>query len=134
MSCALLPPVTLHFYLIFPRPKKVLVRHPRWVLALLYGPALVFLLLMLSAYLRLQWLYPNGGSDSPYEEAVALTLQELLWETYVYFVFAAVWYLASVVSLLHSFFTAADAVEKNQVKWILFGAPRPWRPSVIPSI
>ena len=92
------------------------------MLALLYGPALVFLLLMLSAYLRLQWLYPNGGSDSPYEEAVALTLQELLWETYVYFVFAAVWYLASVVSLLHSFFTAADAVEKNQVKWILFGA------------
>jgi transcriptional regulator with GAF, ATPase, and Fis domain len=123
MTCALLlPPVTLHFYLVFPRPKRVLERHPRWAPALLYGPALVFLLLMLSAYLRLQWLYPGGASDSPYEEAVALTLRELLWETYVYFVFAAVWYVASVISLLHSFFTAADAAEKNQVKWILFGA------------
>ncbi len=123
MTCALLlPPVTLHFYLVFPRPKRILERLPRWVLVLLYGPALVFLLLMLSAYLRLQWLYPNGASDSPFEEAVALTLKELLWETYVYFVFAAVWYVASVVCLLHSFFTAANAVEKNQVKWILIGA------------
>ncbi|HBI46390.1 MAG TPA: hypothetical protein DDY78_26595, partial [Planctomycetales bacterium] len=123
MTCALLlPPVTLHFYLVFPRAKRVLERHPRWVLALLYGPALIFLLLMLSAYLRLQWLYPSGASDSLYEEAVAVTLKELLWETYVYFVFAAVWYVASVVSLLHSFFTAANAAEKNQVKWILIGA------------
>jgi transcriptional regulator with GAF, ATPase, and Fis domain len=123
MTCGLLlPPVTLHFYLVFPRPKRVLERHPRWVLVLLYGPALIFLLLMLSAYLRLQWLYPSGASDSPYEEAVALTLKELLWETYVYFAFAGVWYLASVVSLLHSFFAAANASEKNQVKWILIGA------------
>jgi transcriptional regulator with GAF, ATPase, and Fis domain len=123
MTCGLLlPPVTLHFYLVFPRPKRILERHPRWVLTLLYGPALVFLLLMLNAYLRLHWLYPNGASDSPYEEAVARTLRELLWETYVYFVFAALWYIASVVSLLHSFFTAADDSEKNQVKWILFGA------------
>ncbi len=123
MTCGLLlPPVTLHFYLVFPRPKAILTHHPRWTLALLYGPALVFLLLMLSAYLRLQWLYPNDPIDSPHEEAVALTLSELLWETYVYFVFAAVWYLASVVSLLHSFFTAANPAEKNQVMWILIGA------------
>ena len=35
---------------------------------------------------------------------------------------AALWYLASVVSLVHSYRHAADATERNQVKWILFGA------------
>ena len=28
----LLPVVSLHFYLIFPRPKQFLLRHPRWTL------------------------------------------------------------------------------------------------------
>ena len=123
MACSLLlPPVTLHFYLVFPRTKRILERRPRWLLTLLYGPAVVFLLLMLWAYLRLQWLYPAGGSDSPYPEAVGLTLKEILWEIYLYFPVAALWYLASIVALVHSFFAASDAVERNQVKCILIGA------------
>ena len=123
MACAmLLPPVTLHFYLVFPRTKRVLERRPRWVLTLLYGPAVAFLLLMLWAYLRLRWLYPAGASDSPYPEAVDLTLKEILWEIYLYFPVAGLWYLASIVALVHSFFVASNAVERNQVKCILIGA------------
>ncbi len=123
MTCGLLlPAVTLHFYLIFPRPKRLLERHPRWILTLLYGPPAFFLVLLLSGYLRVRGLYPAGASDSPYPDAVALTLREILIEIYIYFGIAALFYLLSVVSLIHSFFRAADAVEKNQVKWILFGA------------
>ncbi len=123
MACSLLlPPVTLHFYLVFPRPKRVLERRPLRLLTLLYGPAVAFLLLMLWAYLRLQWLYPAGASDSPYPEAVGLTLKEILWEIYLYFPVAGLWYLASIVALVHSFFAASDAVERNQVKCILIGA------------
>ena len=123
MTCSLLlPSVTLHFYLVFPRPKRLLERWPRWVLALLYGPPALFLVLLLTAYLRVRGLYPAGASDSPYPEAVALALREILFEIYLYFGIAALFYLLSVVSLLHSFFRAADAAEKNQVKWILFGA------------
>ncbi len=87
MACSvLLPPVTLHFYLVFPRPKRVLERR-RWLLTLLYGPAVAFLLLMLWAYLRLQWLYPAGASDSPYPEAVGLRLKET-GEIHLYFLVA----------------------------------------------
>ena len=123
MACAmLLPPVTLHFYLVFPRPKRVLERRPRWVLTLLYGPAVVFLLLMLWAYLRLQWLYSAGDIDSPHAETVGLTLKEILWEIYLYFPVAGLWYLASIVALVHSFFVSSNAIERNQVKCILIGA------------
>ena len=123
MTCGLLlPAVTLHFYLVFPRPKRLLERHPRWILTLLYGPPAFFLVLLLSGYLRVRGLYPAGASDSPYPDAVALTLREILIEIYIYFGVAALFYLLSVVSLVHSFFRAADAAEKNQVKWILFGA------------
>ncbi len=120
--CLLLPPVTLHFYLVFPRPKRSLERHPRWALALLYGPPALFLVLLLHAYLSVRGLYPAGASDSPYPEAVAFVLREILFEIYIYFGIAALFYLISVVSLLHSFFRAADVAEKNQVKWILIGA------------
>ena len=40
----------------------------------------------------------------------------------VYFGVAATWYLACVGSLVHSFRTVADLTERNQVKWIMFGA------------
>ena len=33
------PVVNLHFYLVFPRPNPILVRHRRWVLGVLYGAA-----------------------------------------------------------------------------------------------
>jgi transcriptional regulator with GAF, ATPase, and Fis domain len=125
MVCAiLLPAVTLHFYLVFPRPKALLQRQPRWVLAGIYGPAVFFLLLMLSNYLRLRWAQ-YGGSDGWGDDAsvgVRLLLVEMLFEIYIYFGVAALWYLASVASLVHSYRTAANPSERNQVKWILFGA------------
>jgi transcriptional regulator with GAF, ATPase, and Fis domain len=118
--CAtLLPAVSLHFYLVFPRPKEMLERHPRGTLALVYGPPLAFLLLMLSDYLRLRWLYRAGGMGS---EAVRLQLDAMLLEIYVYFGVAMLLYLASIVCLVHSYRAAVDVTERNQVKWILFGA------------
>ena len=99
-----------------------MVRQPRWTLALLYGPPLFFLVLLVGAYLHLRWLYPAGASDSIDPKGVALTLREMLAEIYVYFGIAALYYLMSVVCLLHSFFAAAGPTEKNQVKCILFGA------------
>ncbi len=118
MVCSiLLPAVSLHFYLLFPRPKALLERRPRAVLLVLYGPALVFLLLLLSGYLRIRWLNRGG-----YAEGVKPLLAEMLLEIFCYFGVAALWYLASVVSLVHSYRTAATSTERNQVKWILIGA------------
>jgi transcriptional regulator with GAF, ATPase, and Fis domain len=118
MVCSvLLPPVSLHFYLLFPRPKGFLERRPRTVLLALYGPALVFLMLLLSGYLRIRWLNREGPADG-----VKWLLAEMLLEIFCYFGIAALFYLASLVSLIHSYRTAANPTERNQVKWILLGA------------
>ncbi len=112
-SAVLLPAVGLHFYLLFPRPKQLLERHPRGVLTLVYGPPVLFLLLLVSGYLRLRWFAPA---------ALDPLLREMLWEIYIYFGVALVWYLASIGCLIHSLRRAADTTERNQVKWILFGS------------
>jgi transcriptional regulator with GAF, ATPase, and Fis domain len=113
----LLPPVSLHFYLVFPRPKAILDRRPRTVLLAIYGPPLVFLFLLLSGYLRVRWFNHEGLTG-----AVERLLAEMLLEIFCYFGLAALWYLACVVSLIHSYFTAANSLERNQVKWILLGS------------
>jgi transcriptional regulator with GAF, ATPase, and Fis domain len=118
MVCSvLLPPVSLHFYLLFPRPKAFMLRRPRVALLTIYGPPCVFLLLLLTNYLRVRWHNLAGLGDS-----VKWLLAELLFEIFCYFAIAALWYVAGVVSLLHSYRTAANPTERNQVKWIFYGA------------
>jgi transcriptional regulator with GAF, ATPase, and Fis domain len=116
MVCALLlPAVTLHFYLVFPRPKAFLERWPRLVLLGLYGPPVLFLLLLLSNYLRIRLLHHGGPAGEP-------EIEIMLYEIYLYFRIAALYYLASVLSLIHSYQTAGNTTERNQVKCILLGS------------
>ena len=83
-----------------------------------------FLLLLISGYLRIRWLYPDRLT-----RALGCLLDEMLFEIYCYFGVAALWYLASVVCLIHSYRTAVGVTERNQVKWILFGTWPRWRRS-----
>jgi len=121
-SAALLPAVSLHFYLLFPRPKAFLQRWPRLSLVVLYGPPAAFLFLLLYGYLLIRSLYHAAGPGGPEPEAVRALLNSMLYEILFYFGVALLWYLASLVALIHSFRTAANTTERNQVKWILFGA------------
>jgi transcriptional regulator with GAF, ATPase, and Fis domain len=117
MACAvLLPAVSLHFYLLFPRPKEFLLRRPRQVLAVIYGLPGLFLAVMLACYLSVRVFYQENqiGPASGLE-----LLKTVVW---VYFPLAALWYVLSVVSLVESYRRAADVTERNQVKWILYGA------------
>lgn len=109
-SAVLVPAVTLHFYLVFPRVKSFLAPRP-WLLLVVYGPPVIFLSLLLWGYLRVR-----VSDDADH------VLREMLLAVYVYFVLAALWYLASIAALLHSFLTAENPVERNQVKWILSGS------------
>ncbi|MHB1425092.1 MAG: hypothetical protein ACYC3I_18120, partial [Gemmataceae bacterium] len=116
MICSvLLPAVSLHFYLVFPRPKAVLDRAPRRVLLGLYGPPLFFLVLLIWDYWNVRWRFRSGDTD------VGPLLDGMLFEIYCYFGVAALWYLASVVCLLQSYRGASGVTERNQVKCILFG-------------
>jgi transcriptional regulator with GAF, ATPase, and Fis domain len=118
-SAVLLPAVSLHFYLVFPRPKAFLQQHPRRTLLAVYSLPVIFLVLILSGYLRVLWLFRQGlGQDTG---AQRFLLQEILYEVYIYFGVAALLYLASAVCLVHSYLTAASPPERNQVKWILYG-------------
>jgi transcriptional regulator with GAF, ATPase, and Fis domain len=114
----LLPVVSLHFYLIFPRPKQFLQRHPRWTLAALYGLPVGFLLLILALYLRARLLFRGDAPPVQITDALA----DLRTVAYVYLGVAASLYLLSIAALIHSFRTVIDLMERNQVKWILIGA------------
>jgi transcriptional regulator with GAF, ATPase, and Fis domain len=118
VSSILLPAVSLHFYLVFPRPKQVLEKYPRAILLTVYGPPFLFFMLMLADYLNVRWINAHGGSSS----GVGLLLDEMRFQILGYMVLAALWYLASVAALLHSWWTVTQPVERNQVKCILFGA------------
>ncbi|MGL4554328.1 MAG: sigma 54-interacting transcriptional regulator, partial [Gemmataceae bacterium] len=81
-------------------------------LLVVYGPAVLFLAALLWAYMRVRASGDGGGS----------LLMEMLYAIYVYLGVAALWYLASIAALLHSYLAAQGAAERNQVKWILAGA------------
>jgi transcriptional regulator with GAF, ATPase, and Fis domain len=119
MVCGvLLPVVNLHFNLLFPHPKALLERFPRRILLAIYLPPLAVLGVLLSLYLRFRWLYQHGAAT-----ADLWAIQEPLRITiYVSFLMSAVWYVVSVLALVHSFRTVTDPTERNQVKWIMFGA------------
>jgi transcriptional regulator with GAF, ATPase, and Fis domain len=119
MVCSvLLPAVLLHFYLIFPRPKSLFLQNRAWTYLAIYGLPFLFLIVMGSSYARAFWLVRNEASA----DAINSILTVLLAEIYVYLGVAALWYLASVVCLIHSYRTASDELERNQVKWILVGS------------
>jgi transcriptional regulator with GAF, ATPase, and Fis domain len=119
MICSvLLPAVLLHFYLVFPRPKSLFQHFRGWTYVAIYATPLLFLIIMGGSYGRALWL---ARADAP-PVMVNSALELLLDEIYVYLGVAALWYVASVVCLVHSYRTAKDDTERNQVKWILLGS------------
>jgi transcriptional regulator with GAF, ATPase, and Fis domain len=118
MVCGvLLPAVLLHFYLVFPRPKAIVLRHPGWTVTAIYVPSVLFLAILVVNYLRVLFL-ARGYWEGDLEAALAVLFQTI----FVYLGVAAVWYVASVVCLAHSYRAAHDLTERNQVKWILLGS------------
>lgn len=123
MTCGvLLPAVSLHFYLTFPRPRPVMERYPRRCLAAVYGPPLGFLAVLIGGYGWVRWTTQQLFLGTGTAEEVETALWLLKVAIYVYLCTAALWYLACVVCLVHSYRTAPDLTERNQVKWIMAGA------------
>jgi transcriptional regulator with GAF, ATPase, and Fis domain len=119
MVCAVfLPVVSLHFYLIFPRRKAWLEKHPRVGFGVIYGPPLAFLATLVFLYFLLRRAVATGEPS----QTITDYLMVIRGVTSVYLVVAALWYVACVASLIHSFRTVADPTERNQVKVIMVGA------------
>lgn len=113
-----LPAVSLHFFMIFPKPKSFLLRNQLGTLGVVYGVPSLFLFLMITGYLRLRLIY---GVDAISAEGANFILREMLIEIYFYLALAFFWFLGSIACLLHSFLVASDDTQRNQVKWILMG-------------
>jgi transcriptional regulator with GAF, ATPase, and Fis domain len=121
-SAVLLPAVSLHFYLLFPRPKSFYLRRRGWTLAAVYALPALFLLLLMGAYFQIRDL--THGEFLPWSSSVdeETALRLFKGAVYVYFAVAACWHLACLVSLIQSYRLASNETERNQVKWILYGA------------
>lgn len=123
MVCAaLLPVVSLHFYLVFPKRKAWLERWPRLALGLLYVPSVMLLLAKLGTYLLLVWTYRFGTMPDKVER-VQTVLGWLMAEIYASVVVSAVLFAGCVLSLAHSFWQSQPGSrERKQLQWILAGA------------
>jgi transcriptional regulator with GAF, ATPase, and Fis domain len=118
LSAIFLPAVSLHFYLVFPRPKPIVERRPVLVLGLAYGTAAGFATAIVAGYAAVLALHA-GGSPAGNVRA-ALTL--VRWAVYLYLAVALVLYLIIMLSLRDSYRTARDLAEREQVRWILYGS------------
>jgi len=119
MVCSImLPAVLLHFNAIFPRPNRLLEKHPWGTLLAIYVLPFAFLAAIVAEYFLVRTLDQEGYPD----DLVNYWLVALRVTIYVYLCVAALWYLASIVCLVVSYRSNPDATERNQVKWILFGS------------
>lgn len=118
--CAvMLPVVVLHFFLIYPRPRLLYQRFPRSVLTAIYAAPVMSLVLFLAVEAILwRWLVQP---DSPARTAAVLTwLQIIRQGIYFYLAVAAVYFLATLGSLVSARLTTRNPVELNQVNFILW--------------
>ncbi len=118
VCAAMLPAVNLHFFLLFPSPKRFYFRRPGLTLAAIYGVPGVFLVLLFISYAVVRWLSRSGGTA----DHVNLAMYWLRDVVFTYFGVAAIWYFASVAALIHGYIRARSLVEHNQIRWILIGS------------
>lgn len=114
----LLPVIVLHFFLIYPRPRGIYLQHPRALLAAIYAVPAVTLGLFLAAEVAL-WLWIIRPESAARTEAVLAWLQILRQGIYFYLAVAAIYFLATLASLIAARLTTRNPVELNQVKFIL---------------
>lgn len=117
--CAtLLPAVNLHFFLLFPSPRRVMYRRPGLVLTAVYLVPVAFCVVLIASYTVVRWLAQSGGAA----EQVNSSLQWLRDVAFTYFAVAATWYLVSIAVLVAGFRHTRDSAERNQAKWVIVGS------------
>ncbi len=112
----LVPVVTLHFFLVYPQPKALLISHPRVALAGLYAIPLSAMAALIYQSAYSSWVYHLGSSAVD----IVRVLRDLRELIYTDLAIAAVCFAATLVALGHSFFTTRNPLVLSQVRWILW--------------
>ena len=128
----LLPAVILHFFLVYPRPKPLLVRWPKSLITALYLTPILAIVAFLAVdgflWLLMEWTSPmdsltsfnmlNWMKGAVYSYKLEL-LRWLRGGVYTYICVAALYFALALVALTHSWLTARNPIERNQVRWML---------------
>ena len=116
MYAVFLPAVTLHFFLVFPHPREPLIRTPIRTLIGLYVVPVVFGLGITSAVVS---AYALGAIEGQVE-VVAWILRATRLAIYSYIVVSAVYFALTLLTLIRSFSSSGNQIERQQVAWILW--------------
>ncbi len=116
----LVPVLSLHFYMVFPRINPIFAKHRRSISAALYGVPLAFIAAIWTC------MYAGGrlrGGASP--GAVASIQSLLTWIkglSCVYIALSVAVFGLCIVCLSASYRSAANRAERNQTYWILLAS------------
>lgn len=114
----LLPPATLHFFLIYPRPRRMFDRHPKWMVATIYAiPCLAIATILCCA--AWGWILNQSLSSPEQLEQINRVLELLRRAIYASVAMAGIWFLLTLAAQIQSLKTTRNPLEHNQVKWIL---------------
>ena len=120
LFAALVPVVSLHFYLVFPRTNPIIERH-RWTsLVALYGVPLAFVGTMWGCLFRVGLLRVRPGPAA--DLALGVTLDWIKWLALGYIGLSVLVFGLCIVCLIASYRSAANRAERNQSKWILLAS------------
>lgn len=124
ISGILVPPVTLHFFLGYPRSKSVLTVGRPAIYWLIYSIPVLAILCFLWVE-GLLWSLSGPIQQVPPSQQVPpqlmLTwLNYLRYGVYVYLSISAGYFLLTIASLIHSRYTTRNPVELSQVRWIMW--------------
>lgn len=117
VSAVLVPAVSLHFFLSYPRQLELLTNYPKNTLTVIYSVPILatVVMLSLSAFGRLLTTTTMSATTI---EWVQMSLALLRNTIYGYLVFATACFFVMLVALANDYFSAITAIEKQQVKWM----------------
>jgi hypothetical protein len=116
--CAvLLPAISLHFFLVYPRTAPPLSHSPRLTIAVLYAPPVLAIAAILGLLWHASYLHVGSAPEQNLSD-VLRTLGYLRETIYGYFAVAATYFVLMLVALWHSYRTTRTPTEHHQLKWI----------------
>jgi len=123
IAAVLVPAITLHFFITYPRAIPWLAQHPVGLLRGVYSVpvATTSLILACLVYLRVTSHIGAGSvelAEQEYSPLVFQVVSVLRWAVYSYISVAGLYYLTTLGVLLYNFFKSQNPYERNQLRWI----------------
>ncbi|MFO1096209.1 MAG: sigma 54-interacting transcriptional regulator [Planctomycetaceae bacterium] len=119
----LLPAVLLHFFLVYPVPKRFLFAWPRLTLLGVYGVPATFAIGAVVLIVAGDWLSRVFIGPAITATFAGMSVDEFMPllrnAIYVYLMIAAGYFVFAIVALVDSFWSTRNPLERAQVRWIL---------------